>query len=71
MVWRESGRRDHNGKTQREKRLEFLLIYNKEIFVKILIFCYSIDEPEVELLREVFHLSPRGVLNVKWVLSHD
>lgn len=57
--------------SQREELFEVLLIYNREKIFFNNTLCYSIDEPEAELLYDVFQLSPRGVLNVKCVLSHD
>lgn len=55
-----------------EKIFEILFIYNKEKpFENTNNPCCSVDEPEAELMHDVLQFLHRGILNLKYVLSHD
>lgn len=55
-----------------EKIFENFFIYNKEKpFENTNNPCCSVDEPEAELMHDVLQFLHRGILNLKYVLSHD
>lgn len=55
-----------------EKIFDIFFIYNKEKpFENTNNPCCSVDEPEAELMHDVLQFLHRGILNLKYVLSHD